>query len=73
MAKVSIKTYEYLVNNDRLSFEKGIKCPSRGIACGIGRGSNEEYVGDVYHAVNEKKASMPPQIAVQSPIIVISR
>jgi hypothetical protein len=63
--------YENFVNNERLSFTNGIKCPTRGIAWRIGGGSSFVYVGDVYHMASTKNATMPPQTAVHSAIILI--
>jgi len=63
-------TYAYFINSVRRSFIKGIKCPNRGIVCGIGRGSLGVYVGDVYHRTSMNELIRPHQMAVHIPIIL---
>ena len=65
--------YENFVSNERLSLANGIRCPKKGIVWGMAGGSLGVYVGDVYQTTSEKRATMPPQMAVESPIILISR
>lgn len=64
--------YENFASNERLFLANGIRCPKRGIVWGMAGGSLGVYVGDVYQTTNAKKVAMPPQTAVESPIILIS-